>query len=40
MAMNDGVHTHLSATYGWKRYSLTILAVERKDLGVSFGLAF
>lgn len=40
MVMNDGIHTHLSATYGWKRYSLTILAVERKELGLTFGVAF
>jgi hypothetical protein len=40
MVMNDGVHTHLSTTYSWKRYSLTVLAVERKDFGLTVGVAF
>jgi hypothetical protein len=40
MVINDGVHTHLSATYGWNRYSLTVLAVERKHVGVTLGAAF
>jgi hypothetical protein len=41
MLMNDGVHTHLSATYGFGgRYSVTVLAVERKDIGVTIGAAF
>jgi hypothetical protein len=40
MLMNDGVHTHLSATYGWNRYSLTVLAVERKHFGFTLGAAF
>jgi hypothetical protein len=40
MVMNDGVHTHLSTTYAWQRYSVTILAVERRDLGLTVGVAF
>ncbi len=40
MLMNDGVHTHLSGTYAWNRFALTVLAVERKDLGVTFGARF
>ena len=41
MLMNDGVHTHLSSTYGFGgRYSVTLLAVERKDIGVTIGAAF
>jgi hypothetical protein len=40
MVMNDGVHTHLSATYAWKRFAVTVLAVERKDLGVTIGTRF
>jgi hypothetical protein len=40
MVINDGVHTHLSGTYSWRRYSLTLLAVERRDIGVTIGLAF
>lgn len=40
MLINDGVHTHLSATYAWKRYALTMLAVERKDFGFTIGTRF
>lgn len=40
MLINDGVHTHLSTTYAWNRYALTVLAVERKDLGITFGARF
>ena len=40
MLMNDGVHTHLSATFAWNRYALTLLAVERKDFGVTLGARF
>jgi hypothetical protein len=40
MLMNDGVHTHLSTTYAFDRFAVTILAVERKDLGVTIGARF
>ena len=40
MLMNDGVHTHLSASYAWQRFSLTLLAVERKDFGLTAGVRF
>ena len=40
MLINDGVHTHLSTTYGRKNLSLTLLAVERKHVGVTLGLTF
>ena len=40
MLLNDGVHTHLSATYAWSRFALTVLAVERRDLGLSIGARF
>lgn len=40
MLMNDGVHTHLSATYAWNRFAVTLLAVERKDIGVTLGARF
>ncbi len=40
MLMNDGVHTHLSATYAHRNASLTLLLVERKNVGVSLGLTF
>ena len=40
MLINDGVHTHLSATYARPRWSVTLLAVERKHLGVTVGTTF
>lgn len=40
MLINDGVHTHLSATYSWSRFALTLLAVERQDLGITLGARF
>jgi hypothetical protein len=40
MLMNDGVHTHLSATYSWNRVALTLLAIERKDFGFTLGGRF
>ena len=40
MIMNDGVHTHFSATWSRSRFSFTLLAVERKDLGVTIGATF
>lgn len=40
MVLYDGVHTHLSATTSWKRLSVTLLAVERKHLGLTVGTRF
>lgn len=40
MLMNDGVHTHLSASYRWNRFAITLLAVERRDLGLTVGARF
>ena len=41
MVINDGVHTHLSSTLGFGgRYSVTVLAVERRHFGVTIGAAF
>lgn len=40
MILNDGVHTHLSATYGWGRFAVTVLAIERKDLGITVAARF
>ena len=40
MLMNDGVHTHLSATYAHRNVSMTLLLVERKNVGVSIGMTF
>lgn len=40
MLMNDGVHTHLSATYAHRKASLTLLLVERKNVGVTLGVTF
>lgn len=40
MLINDGVHTHLSATWAADRFAVTLLAVERKDAGVMIGTRF
>ncbi|HEX7155129.1 MAG TPA: hypothetical protein VF618_26905 [Thermoanaerobaculia bacterium] len=40
MLINDGVHTHLSATFAWNRFAVTALAVERKHLGLTVGARF
>ena len=38
--MNDGVHSHLAATYARTRWSATLLAIRRSDLGMTFGVRF
>lgn len=40
MLMNDGVHTHLSATYAHRKAAVTLLLVERKNVGVTVGVTF
>ena len=40
MLMNDGVHTHLSATYARRNIALTLLAVERRNFGITVGTTF
>jgi hypothetical protein len=40
MLMNDGVHTHLSTTFAGTRFSATLLAIERRHLGVTIGTTF
>ena len=40
MVMNDGVHTHLSATYARGRAAVTLLLVERKNAGITLGMTF
>ena len=40
MVINDGVHTHLSATYARPRFSVTLLAVERRHAGITVGTSF
>ena len=40
MLLNDGVHTHLSATHAWDRFALTVLAVEFEDIGFTIGTRF
>lgn len=40
MLINDGVHTHLSATYAHRNLSLTVLAVEREKVGLTLGMTF
>jgi hypothetical protein len=40
MVLNDGVHTHLSTTFALRRVAITLLAVERKDFGITVGTRF
>ncbi|HYC89737.1 MAG TPA: hypothetical protein VEO54_11040 [Thermoanaerobaculia bacterium] len=40
MVMNDGVHTHLAATYAHRRFTVTLLAVERRHAGITLGTTF
>jgi hypothetical protein len=40
MLLNDGIHTHISATRAWDRFAVTLLAVERKDVGITIGTRF
>ena len=40
MLMNDGVHTHVSATYARGRGAVTLLLVERKNVGITLGMTF
>src|SRR5688572_32941110 len=35
MLINDGVHTHVSTTYGARNVSVTLLAVERRHFGIT-----
>ena len=40
MVINDGVHTHLSATWAHRRFAVTLLAVERRHAGITIGTTF
>ena len=40
MLIHDGVHTHLSATWSGRRFGITVLAVERRDAGITIGTRF
>jgi hypothetical protein len=40
MFMYDGVNPHLSTTYVWKSFALTLLLVDLRDFGFSAGVAF
>ena len=40
LLMNDGVHTHLSTTWLWRRWSFTVLAIERRHPGITVGATF
>jgi hypothetical protein len=40
MVMNDGVHTHLSATYAREKLAITLLLVERRNIGITLGVTF
>lgn len=40
MISNDGVHTHLSASRGFERFVVTLLAVRLEDPGITIGMRF
>src|SRR5687767_11141815 len=40
MYLHDGVASHFSATYSWKRYGITLLAVRKRDPGINFSTSF
>jgi hypothetical protein len=40
MYLHDGVASHLAATYNWKRYGVTLLAVRKRDFGINLSTAF
>jgi len=40
MVMNDGVHTHFSASYARQNVSVTLLMVERRSPGLTLGFTF
>ena len=38
--LHDGAHAHLAATYNWKSYGVTLLAVRRRDFGFNLSTSF
>lgn len=38
--LHDGAHVHLAATYNWKSYGVTLLAVRRRDFGINLSTSF
>ena len=40
MFMYDGVNPHLSTTYTWRNFALTLLLVDLRDFGFSVGVVF
>lgn len=40
MFIYDGVNPHVSTTYTWKNFALTVLLVDLRDAGFSVGIAF
>jgi hypothetical protein len=40
MFIHDGVNSHLSASYGWDRFSLTLLSAFRRHFGINVSVAF
>jgi hypothetical protein len=40
MFMYDGVNPHLSTTYMWRNFALTLLLVDLRDFGFSVGVGF
>ena len=40
MYLHDGAASHLSATYNWKNYGVTLLAVRKHDFGINLSTSF
>ncbi|MDF2440204.1 MAG: hypothetical protein JWN98_1188 [Abditibacteriota bacterium] len=38
--LHDGAHAHLTATYNWKTYGVTFLAVRRREVGLNLSTSF
>ena len=40
MYMHDGAASHVSATYNWQHYGVTLLAVRKRKLGINLSTGF
>jgi len=38
--LHDGVASHVAATYNWKQYGVTLLAVRKRKLGINLSTGF
>jgi len=38
--LHDGAASHLAATYNWKQYGVTLLAVRKRKLGINLSTGF